>query len=1268
MGYKGLVCIVFQSQPEEVGDHIGHVGNDPAMARVNQDKALAALGLYRYNIPGDGNCLFRAVARQMGFGQDGYHRILRRVTGRWMRQHTEQLMASGLLDGPEEVDETELEGAWPGQAAIIALANIFSINIAVIQGGDHGDIDIQHISPFETSADYESDQGSVILAYLYNGHYDVVVDQPNQPNPEYEAWLASKTCRTQAAAAGTVYQEDEAPSIFASIKASLKADDAKEEDKSKSRKSKLNAAGDDRSSIIAAARASLDADDDLDRSQWRKKPTRDILDAEEGVYDVIAAARASLAEEEEEDRESRRRRKSERKRIRKKALSTVMEEDETASEIESETEPSSLVSEASTVVASPGADSAASGDVAPLKELMDQDALPAKAEEEPMEQDDCMEQDSITPTKQHAAQDAYHSYKTHCSYDTMKAMDTTDTMEPYEPPSISASQAAPAHALISPPIPGKDDSQGRAVNESEVNQAGDEDRSRTVVTKMPHIILPEEYVSRSLTKQESQHISNINQLASGDAESVIKGQGKAITSQIKSAPMMTMKADAVAVNSVQTGVAKVITKDNTVPVQAGVSRIVSKGNTVPVQKVHPQPRQPENSVPSDAIKVVHKTTDSSEQSKAQLPEVKQERSVEIVAQKPDFKKQKSVEILVKHEESAPGKMKSDVKRQLFGTNIVIDAPRVRIIPVQFVGRKGPGVTSQGKEESTDSTAQTIDVQRQNDVEIKSKPELTRQLSTERRKRYEERVKALAQEKIRQDQREVEEAARQYVEAARERQAMQRARAASQVVEGEEYSPSLTSSMPQSVHKERVIPIDIHTSSKVRDVTTGARHAVNDKKVEIEHKIPIQAAYPMRGKTLGDTPQDKPKSRIIPIQVVKVGKTSPYEATHAFTKLSREQSEQIMAQSGQSRGSYSADLSDSLVNTGSLHEAPHFEKVKITVEDERKFPSRQAYGRSMSDSGLHHQLGGIPYTHKSTSAEQKYPQAKSPEKNRPHVIIPVQNYPPAKSAVHNYPQVKSPVKGYPKAGRFEPTYPQATSPQPNYPQARSPEPAYRQATSPSYPVDVKFQRSQPLNSHASGGSQQVRSIPINISIQKAVPREECDNTGAHGTRTEKSTSKQKGSIAIRVVHESSSSPSSSGHSSPIGIVTSPPSTGQCTPVSSAPSSGRGTPVDTQSVSSVEEYYQDPSGQLVRQRTIPINVTHEVYHQGASSPGRHSDGRIHIEEVDLHDRVRGHRQLRDEPWFIDLNAHMNIPQMLRPVRKQGWLMGDIDKWFDDGWMHH
>ena len=72
-------------------------------ARQKQDVALRTLGLYRYKIPEDGNCMFRAVASQMKRDQDKNHPLLREEASNWAAEHIEELLANGLLDSIEEV-------------------------------------------------------------------------------------------------------------------------------------------------------------------------------------------------------------------------------------------------------------------------------------------------------------------------------------------------------------------------------------------------------------------------------------------------------------------------------------------------------------------------------------------------------------------------------------------------------------------------------------------------------------------------------------------------------------------------------------------------------------------------------------------------------------------------------------------------------------------------------------------------------------------------------------------------------------------------------------------------------------------------------------------------------------------------------------------------------------------------------------------------------------------------------------------------------------
>ena len=89
-----------------------------------------------------------------------------------------------------------LLGSWPGLAALVALANVLGVNIAVVQGGDTGGVDIQHIAPFET--DDKCFDCGIVLSYLYCGHYDAASYLDYTRNPEYAKWQEQNKRRDEA--------------------------------------------------------------------------------------------------------------------------------------------------------------------------------------------------------------------------------------------------------------------------------------------------------------------------------------------------------------------------------------------------------------------------------------------------------------------------------------------------------------------------------------------------------------------------------------------------------------------------------------------------------------------------------------------------------------------------------------------------------------------------------------------------------------------------------------------------------------------------------------------------------------------------------------------------------------------------------------------------------------------------------------------------------------------------------------------------------------
>ena len=152
--------------------------------RCKQDKELLKYKLYRYRIPGDGNCLFRAVAFLLKLNQDQSHSCLREAVVCWMKVHVQELINKHLIESEDEIESISKIGSWPGVACVASLANMLGVNINVYFGGDEGPVDIQCFQPEKENA-----SETLKLVYMYDGHYDALVDEPNLPNPEYEEWM-----------------------------------------------------------------------------------------------------------------------------------------------------------------------------------------------------------------------------------------------------------------------------------------------------------------------------------------------------------------------------------------------------------------------------------------------------------------------------------------------------------------------------------------------------------------------------------------------------------------------------------------------------------------------------------------------------------------------------------------------------------------------------------------------------------------------------------------------------------------------------------------------------------------------------------------------------------------------------------------------------------------------------------------------------------------------------------------------------------------------
>lgn len=101
------------------------------------------------NIPGDGNCLFRAIAHQINdlFGVTFDYKAIRRDLARYADENQQETnmrhaIMSNLNDDKSNVNEQirkylksqYSDGVWGGADILISAAEYYSINVKVFQG------------------------------------------------------------------------------------------------------------------------------------------------------------------------------------------------------------------------------------------------------------------------------------------------------------------------------------------------------------------------------------------------------------------------------------------------------------------------------------------------------------------------------------------------------------------------------------------------------------------------------------------------------------------------------------------------------------------------------------------------------------------------------------------------------------------------------------------------------------------------------------------------------------------------------------------------------------------------------------------------------------------------------------------------------------------------------------------------------------------------------------------------------------------------------
>ena len=152
---------------------------------ARQDEYLQEYGLYRTDIVGDGNCLFRAVSFSL-YGTEDYHLTLRNIAVDHIDQNLDDFRFYLFNDNANPMSDLEVQGyitslrqpgTFAGQECILALSRVLSINILVTIGGDSQNPEVRTLEH-----NFANSPNMIHLVWTRpgGGHYEAVVE--NQPS------------------------------------------------------------------------------------------------------------------------------------------------------------------------------------------------------------------------------------------------------------------------------------------------------------------------------------------------------------------------------------------------------------------------------------------------------------------------------------------------------------------------------------------------------------------------------------------------------------------------------------------------------------------------------------------------------------------------------------------------------------------------------------------------------------------------------------------------------------------------------------------------------------------------------------------------------------------------------------------------------------------------------------------------------------------------------------------------------------------------------
>ncbi|XP_077570726.1 OTU domain-containing protein 3 [Stigmatopora nigra] len=160
--------------------------DDDGAEFLNFSTQLQALGLKLKEVPGDGNCLFRALGDQLE-GHSRSHLELREETVQYMKSHRQDFEPFVEDDIPfsEHISNLAQPGTFAGNDAIVAFSRSQQVKVVIHQ---------LNTPPWEINGAEKQICRELHIAYRYGDHYDSVrsIDDNSESRGQQRIQLSNK--------------------------------------------------------------------------------------------------------------------------------------------------------------------------------------------------------------------------------------------------------------------------------------------------------------------------------------------------------------------------------------------------------------------------------------------------------------------------------------------------------------------------------------------------------------------------------------------------------------------------------------------------------------------------------------------------------------------------------------------------------------------------------------------------------------------------------------------------------------------------------------------------------------------------------------------------------------------------------------------------------------------------------------------------------------------------------------------------------------------